>query len=127
MSRASADAAEPIAPPSPTGETRFVTSEIFRQPAFGRNHPLSIARQSGVLDLCEQLGWLEPDCQLTCEPATRETLIRFHDPAYVHALKHASDRGLASVEDRERYAFGTMENPLFGGLFERAATTVDDV
>lgn len=125
MSRASDATARPFAPPSPAGETRFVTSDIFRRPAFGRNHPLSIARQSGVLDLCETLGWLEPHHRLTCEPATPETLTRFHDPAYVEALRSASARGLATVEDRERYAFGTMENPLFEGLFERAATTVD--
>jgi acetoin utilization protein AcuC len=125
LSRASADAVQPFVPPSLAGETRFVTSDIFRQPAFGRNHPLSIARQSGVLDLCEQLGWLEPGHQLTCEPATVDTLTRFHDLTYVEALKRASERGMATVEERERYAFGTMENPLFPGLFERAASTVD--
>ena len=110
---------------SPLRETRFVTSEVFRQPAFGKHHPLSIARQSGVLDLCEALGWLTPQRVVTCRPAAIETLTRFHDPAYVAALHAASARGLATVGDRERYAFGTMENPLFEGLFDRAATTVD--
>lgn len=109
---------------SVAGEALFVTSEVFRKPAFGHHHPLSIARQSGVLDLCEALGWMAPERQRTCEPASRDTLVRFHEPAYVDALRAASDRGLASIEDRERYAFGTMENPLFEGLYERAASTV---
>ena len=107
------------------GVARFVTSDLFRRPAFGRNHPLSIARQSGVLDLCERLDWLDRDRLLTCDPVTPSTLTRFHDPDYVAALRAASERGLATVEDRERYGFGTMENPLFPGVFERAACTVD--
>lgn len=111
--------------PEFAGGRRFVTSPVFRRPAFGRNHPLSIARQGGVLDLCEALGWLPADQRLECSPAARATLVRFHDPAYVDALAAASERGIVSVEERERYRFGTMENPLFPGVYERAASTVD--
>jgi acetoin utilization protein AcuC len=39
-------------------------------------------------------------------------------------LRHASDSGMADVETRQRYRIGTMENPLFRGVFERAATSV---
>ncbi len=111
--------------PAGQGAARFVTSDLFRRPAFGRNHPLSIARQSGVLDLCERLGWLDPGALVTCDPVMPSTLTRFHDEDYVAALKAASERGLATVEDRERFGFGTMENPLFPGVFDRAACTVD--
>lgn len=115
----------PVAAPFPRGESRFVTSELFRRPAFGKHHPLSHGRQSGVLDLCAALGWLDENHRIDCLPASMETLTRFHTGDYVLALHAASERGMASVEDRERYGFGTMENPLFPGLFERAASTVD--
>lgn len=52
------------------------------------------------------------------------TLRRVHDGAYLQALNAASDQGSVSAEWRERYNFGTMENPIFPHVFERAATTV---
>jgi acetoin utilization protein AcuC len=42
----------------------------------------------------------------------------------VAALKYADAHHKASISDREKYNFGTMENPIFGGVFARAATTV---
>lgn len=102
----------------------FVSSTIYRRPAFGALHPLSISRQGTLEDFCESLGWLAREHYVECAPAPIETLAAWHAPDYVHALKEAEALGFVSDEQRARYNFGTMENPLFSGVFERAATTV---
>ena len=102
----------------------FIGSDVYRRPAFGRNHPLSISRHGAVIDIARALGWL-PDGRYRESPtASEEALSAYHDPRYVKALKEADAAGAVSAEIRERYRFGTMENPLFPDLFERASTTV---
>ena len=73
--------------------------------------------------MCRALGWLD-GAFLESPIATREQLLRFHDPAYVDAFERADREGLATIADRERFALGTMENPVFKGVFERASTSV---
>jgi len=102
----------------------FVGSDVFRQEAFGAHHPLSIPRQSGVLALCGLLGWLDDGRMHTCRQASEEELTRFHEPAYIRALQQSEQAGRVEPAVRERYRIGTMENPLFPGLFERATTAV---
>jgi acetoin utilization protein AcuC len=102
----------------------YVGSEIFRRAAFGGNHPLNIVRHSAVFDLLRILKWLPDDSFRSSDPATVEQLVEFHDPAYVEALHYADSVGRVTPEVRARYQIGTMENPLFPGLFERASTTV---
>ena len=103
---------------------RFVGNDVFRHEAFGGHHPLSIPRQSGVLDLCQILGWLDETSFTTCPAASKQQLLRFHDYEYVKALREADRSGSVGVAVRERYRIGTMENPLFPGLYERATTSV---
>ena len=57
-------------------------------------------------------------------PADIATLTRFHDPAYVAALHEADVSGHVSIVMRRRYNLGTLENPVFPGVFARAATAV---
>jgi len=102
----------------------FVGSDIFRQPAFGRHHPLSGPRIAAVMELCELLGWLDPETFRTSSPASESQLTMFHDTDYISALKKATAFGQVDIDTRERYHIGTMENPIFPGLFLRAATTV---
>ena len=102
----------------------FVGSEAFRRAAFGDNHPLKIIRHSAVLDLSRILSWLSDDNFRSCDPASVEQLLEFHDRAYVKALKHADAVGKVAREVRDQYQIGTLENPLFEGLFDRAARTV---
>lgn len=101
----------------------FVGSEVYRRPAYGRNHPLAIPRVESAMDLCFALGWLKDG---VCESpaASHSMLMRFHDPAYVVALHNADKAGHVTVEERRLYGIGTMENPVFPGVFERAATAV---
>ena len=102
----------------------FVTSDFCRRPGFGRHHPLSIARVSAVLELCGALGWLDERCSRMSRVATLPELKSFHAPAYVDALRESDAAGRVEPAVRERYGFGNFENPLFAGVFERAATAV---
>jgi acetoin utilization protein AcuC len=107
-----------------TPDPLFIGSELFRQPAFPGNHPLNIERHAAVVDLVKILGWL-PDENFRCaHPAPVETLLEFHDRSYIRALQYAESEGLVEPWQRYRYQIGTRENPLFPGLFERAAMTV---
>lgn len=108
-------------------QPEFISSEIYRQTGYSGNHPLAIQRIGSVLTLCEQLGWLAksgPDAYVPSPVATLEDLLKFHTPDYVSALKAAEARGGATAQERETYALGTMENPIFKGLYNRAATSV---
>jgi acetoin utilization protein AcuC len=109
---------------APSGEALFVSSEVYRRPAFGDHHPLSIIRVSGVLDLCRMLGWLENGQYRDSPRASEQQLACFHHSAYIEAVKQVDSVGRASSELRERYRLGTMENPVFRGMFERASTAV---
>lgn len=102
----------------------FVGSDVYRQAAFGKHHPLSIIRVSGVVDVCEMLSWFEREQFRESPQATESQLKEFHDPDYVDALISADIRGSVDKETREKYRLGTMENPLFPGLFKRASTAV---
>jgi len=102
----------------------FVGHEIYRQAAYGTNHPLAIERVESVMDMCRALGWLPPEEFCESPRASEAQLGRFHTPEYLAALRRASGSGTVDAETRQRYAIGTMENPLFPGVFERASTAV---
>jgi len=94
----------------------FVSHDIYRQAGYGASHPLAIARVGAVMDLCAALGWLAPAQYRESPRATEAELLRFHSADYLEALRS----GAAS----SRHNLGTMENPLFPRVFERAATSV---
>ena len=102
----------------------YVSSDIYRRPAFGANHPLKIIRHAAVTDLARLLGWLDDTNFRESEPATVDQLLEFHDRAYIKALQYADSEGRVSRDVRDRYQIGTLENPVFPGLFDRAAMTV---
>jgi acetoin utilization protein AcuC len=102
----------------------FVGHELYRRTGYGNLHPLAIPRVGAVMDLCRALGWLG-DSEFQVSPrATDAQLAWFHAPHYIAALRDADAAGKVDIAVRERYAIGTMENPLFAGVFERAATSV---
>jgi acetoin utilization protein AcuC len=102
----------------------FVGSGFCRRPGFGRQHPLSIPRVATVLQLCELLGWLPHESYRESPCASRAELCEFHDADYVESLSRCVASGSVDPETRARYGFGTLENPIFETLFERAATQV---
>ena len=106
---------------------RFISSEIYRQTGYGANHPLGIPRIGTVLTLCEQLGWLAPsgpNAYVDSPAASPAELRKFHASDYVSALQKAETDGPVPPRVREKYRIGTMENPIFKGLFRRASTAV---
>lgn len=102
----------------------FVSSNIYKKPAFGNNHPLGHSRVGAVMDIGQQMGWLDDSNYHQNEPASIETLSRLHHPDYIQAVKKATETQSVSAEMRQSYKIGTMENPVFPGLFQRAASTV---
>lgn len=102
----------------------FVSHEIYRHAGYNPNHPLGIARVGPVMDLCRTLGWLDPASYRESPRATEHELAWFHTPEYVQALRRACETGHVELQVRERHRLGTMENPLFPGLYERASTSV---
>jgi acetoin utilization protein AcuC len=102
----------------------FVGHDIYRRAAYGVLHPLAIARVETVVDLCRALDWLS-DARYEVSPrASEDELARFHDRGYIAALRDASKSGRVESAVRERHGIGTMENPIFPGVFERASTSV---
>ncbi|MGR8948512.1 MAG: acetoin utilization protein AcuC [Gammaproteobacteria bacterium] len=102
----------------------YIDNEVFRRPAYGNNHPLAIPRTETVFDLCRALGWLPDVAVVSSDIAPEEILARFHTTEYLYALQQADRKGVISRQARERYGLGTMENPIFSGVYERAATAV---
>ena len=103
----------------------FVSSAIYRETGYRGNHPLAIARIGTVEALCAALNWTGPQHPVIESPmADRATLERFHTPAYLDAMQAAEVRGRATEEERARHNLGTLENPIFPGLWRRAATSV---
>lgn len=102
----------------------FVGHEVYRHTGYGTHHPLAIPRVAPVMDLCRALDWLD-DGEFICSPqASVAQLEWFHTSAYVQALRHADESGMVGAEVRQNFAIGTMENPLFSGVFVRASTSV---
>ncbi len=123
-------AADTRPPPAgrPGSEARlapvFVGSDVYRRAAYGDNHPLAIPRVATVMELCGLLGWMDDGSFRDSPQATVEQLRAFHHPDYIAALRRVDEAGRADRQTRERYGLGTMENPVFAGMYERAATSV---
>lgn len=101
---------------------RFIGSEIYRRSTYGSRHPLAIPRVSTVMDLCRTLGWLPDDVYLDSPRATARELARFHDPAYIAAVREVERCQTAAPEVRERFNIGRNGNPVFSEIFRRPAT-----
>jgi acetoin utilization protein AcuC len=102
----------------------FVGHDIYREAAYGRLHPLMIPRVEVVVDLIRAIDGFAPDEYVVSPRASVDQLEWFHTPDYIAALREATRVGAVDHAARERYAIGTMENPLFPGVFERASTAV---
>ena len=111
-------------PGQAAGEPVFLGSELFARAAFPGNHPLSIIRHSAVLELSQLMGWLDDQRYLEIPPVPIARLLEFHDRSYVEALQYADSAGIVERDVRERFNLGTLENPLFEGMFDRARATV---
>lgn len=102
----------------------FIDHPAFSVSAWHGLHPLAFSRQKAVRDVAQMMGWLAPADLILADMPDAEALARFHDPAYIAALRDATERGKVTIAERETWGFGTMENPIFLGLYERAIATV---
>jgi acetoin utilization protein AcuC len=108
-------------------QASFVNSAIYGETGYRGNHPLAIQRIGSVVTLCHALGWLgagNAPAWVESPVATEAELRAFHHPDYIAAFRAISDAGRATPEQRDRYRIGTMENPVFPGMFRRASTSV---
>ncbi|MDE3176012.1 MAG: acetoin utilization protein AcuC [Pseudomonadota bacterium] len=101
----------------------FVGSGVYSRSAFPNLHPLSFSRVGAVEAICREMGWLD-GLYVNAVAATRDELARFHTPAYIDAFARADREGHVSAEARAQFGLGTMANPIFPGVFARAATSV---
>ena len=114
------DRSDPRSRPQPV----FIGNPAFHHTGYNRLHPLAIGRVGPVTDICRMLGWLDDGNYRESAPATAEDLLEFHHPDYVEALVEVSATGQATHWARQRFCLGTMENPVFPGLFNRVAASV---
>ena len=115
----------PMAFPSLTRPI-YIGSEIYRNSTYGPSHPLAVPRVSTVTDLCRALGWLPEALYVEAPIATDLQVTRFHDAAYIDALKRA-EQGRANVDDRELFRIGAEGNPIYPEIYRRPMTSAGGV
>jgi acetoin utilization protein AcuC len=73
------------------------------------------------------MGWLT-DAQYRAAPiAALDDVLRFHDPAYVAALRRAEETQSVSEADRSRYRIGAEGNPVYPEIYRRPMTSAGGV
>ncbi len=105
----------------------FIGSEIYRGSTYGPKHPLAVPRVSTVTDLCRAMGWLPAECFRAAPMATEAEVCRFHDPAYVAALREAERAGSVPEDVRQRYRIGAEGNPVYREIYRRPMTSAGGV
>ena len=105
----------------------YVGSEIYRNSSYGPKHPLAVPRVSVCTDLCLALGWLPDNVYRDAPMATEQELTRFHDPAYIAALRHAEATQTVTAEVRARFRIGAEGNPVYKEVFRRPAISAGGV
>jgi len=105
-----------------SGDVQVVWSPALLGYDFGDGHPMAPLRLDLTMRLARSLGLLEgPGVRVVgAEPASDAVLQTVHEPAYVAAVRAASDGGAA---DAAR-GLGTADDPVFSGMHEAAARVV---
>ena len=105
----------------------YVGSEIYRNSSYGPKHPLAVPRVSVCTDLCRSLGWLPDSVYRDAPMATEQQLARFHDPAYLAALRHAEATQSVTEDVRTRFRIGADGNPVYREVYRRPAISAGGV
>ncbi|HET8599171.1 MAG TPA: acetoin utilization protein AcuC [Segeticoccus sp.] len=101
-------------------QARVIWDERFTGYNFGDGHPMSPVRLDLTVRLCRELGLLDlPGVEVVVpDLASDELLETVHDPAYVAAVRAASEH--PERADVER-GLGTEDDPAFVGMHEVTA------
>ena len=113
--------------PDPLQRPVYIGSEIYRRSTYGPKHPLAIPRVSTCTDLCRAMDWLPEAVFVEAPMASDDAIARFHDPAYIAALRRAEAAQSVSEEDRERFRIGEDGNPVYREIYRRPATSAGGV
>ena len=113
--------------PDPRLRPVLIGSEIYRASTYGPKHPLAIPRVSTAIDLVRAMGWLDEAVYVAAPMASAAAVARFHDPAYVAALRRAEDDQAVSAADRARYFIGAEGNPVYREIYRRPMTSAGGV
>lgn len=105
----------------------YVGSEIYRNSSYGPKHPLAVPRVTVCTDLCRTLGWLPDSVYRDAPMATEQELTRFHDPAYIAALRQAEADQTVSDDVRARFRIGAEGNPVYRDVYRRPAISAGGV
>jgi acetoin utilization protein AcuC len=105
----------------------YIGSEIYRNSSYGPKHPLAVPRVSVCTDLCRALGWLPDAVYHEAPMASVAELTRFHDPAYVAALRQAEADQAVSDDVRTRFRIGAEGNPVYREVYRRPAVSAGGV
>jgi acetoin utilization protein AcuC len=102
-------------------KTALVHSEEWRRFDYGPEHPLRMERLALTWRLMEAYGLTSgPKLKvLTPEPASIDTVARFHSRDYIEILRAVGAGDW--VPQAARYGLGAGDNPIFPGLWEAAA------
>ena len=105
----------------------YIGHDIYRHSSYGPKHPLAVPRVSVCTDLCRALGWLPDAAYREAAQADDAALSRFHDPAYLAALRRAEATGDPPHEDRARYRLGRDGNAIYPEMYRRPAISAGGV
>ncbi|MBN1885870.1 MAG: acetoin utilization protein AcuC [Candidatus Krumholzibacteriota bacterium] len=100
----------------------FVNSRRLGSFSFSEDHPFKPARVARVHRMCERRGLFSaPGLRVVdVEEPEEGVLERFHTPEYIDALRRA-DSGAEVDLDMLHHGIGSMENPVFRGVWEFSA------
>ena len=73
------------------------------------------------------MGWLDDGQFLAAPMADLADVLRFHDPAYVEALRRAEAEQSVSAADRDRFRIGAEGNPVYAEIYRRPMTSAGGV
>ncbi|MFC8503876.1 acetoin utilization protein AcuC [Pedococcus sp. NPDC057267] len=105
-------------------QVRVVWDPGFTAYDFGPGHPMNPARLDLTARLCDALGVFDADGVEVFSPVAPddELLLTVHEPAYVEAVRAASEDPRAADTSR---GLGTDDDPAFLGMHEASARVVE--
>ncbi|MGH7553416.1 MAG: acetoin utilization protein AcuC [Longimicrobiales bacterium] len=105
--------------------TALVWDDVLARYRFSAEHPLDPRRLELTVGLIRKLGLVGDDARPVVAPriATDEEIQLAHDPAYIEAVKRASEPG-AATSGYERFGLGTEDVPIVEGMHEAGALIV---